>query len=153
MPARAPASFLNTARKALEMGIAMAVHHFENPYGFKTDDFVRPGQITLAPEAFAEARQFLSELEQYEQGTKWIVGFTWSRARTMQRDHDSRSVDEGPGIDVMGYRSTEIPSEAVEVREGVPLTFIIPREQFDRAQKKEIVETRLVSGRLSYELR
>ena len=59
MPARAPASFLNTARKALEKGIAMAVHHFENPYGFKTDDFVRPGQITLAPEAFAEARQFL----------------------------------------------------------------------------------------------
>ena len=35
---------------------------------------------------------------------------------------------------------------------GVPLAFIIPHDKFENAKRKEIVQTRLASGRLSYQL-
>ncbi len=130
----------------------MSTDTSENPYGFNTNDFAPPGQIALSGAAMEEARQFLSELAQYEKEPKWIVAFTWCSKRSFQKSPESQSIDEGPGIDLAGYRSSEIPPDAVEVRDGVPLAFIIPGERLSSAKRKEIVETRLPSGRLSYML-
>jgi hypothetical protein len=130
----------------------MSPDTFTNPYGFRATDFVSPAQIDVSPEALAEARQFLSELQSQGQGNKWIVAFTWCCDRTFQKSPDSPAVDEGPGIDLAGYRVSEIPADAIDERRGVPLAFIIPHDKFENADRKEIVQTRLASGRLSYEL-
>jgi hypothetical protein len=125
----------------------------ENPYGFNAHDFVPAGKVILSSEVLKEARQFLLELQKYERAAKWIVAFTWCYNRSIKKTPDSPAIDEGSGIDLAGYRSSEIPSEAVEVRDGVPLAFIIPRDQFSLASKKEIIQTKLASGRLSFQLR
>ena len=130
----------------------MSADTSENPYDLNTNDFAPPGQIALSRAAMEEARQFLSKLAQYEKEAKWIVAFTWCYKRSFQKSPESQSIDEGPGIDLAGYRSSEIPPDAVEVRGGVPLAFIIPSKRLSLATKKEIVETRLPSGRLSYML-
>lgn len=130
----------------------MSPDTFTNPYGFRTTDFVPPKQITVSPDALSEARQFLSELNSNHQGTKWIVAFTWCYDRTFMKTPGSPAVNEGPGIDLAGYRLSEIPAEAIDERNGVPLAFIIPHDKFENADRKEIVQTRLASGRLSYEL-
>ncbi|MBV8794023.1 MAG: hypothetical protein JO136_03715 [Hyphomicrobiales bacterium] len=130
----------------------MSPDTFTNSYGFRPTDFAPPKQIDVSPEALSEARQFLSELESRSQGTKWIVAFTWCYDRTFKKSPDSPAIDEGPGIDLAGYRVSEIPADAVDEKSGVPLAFIIPHDKFENADKKEIVQTRLVSGRLSYEL-
>jgi hypothetical protein len=123
-----------------------------NPCGFRPTDFVPPKQIDVSPEALAEARQFLSELQSQGQGNKWIVAFTWCYDRNFKREPDSPAIDEGPGIDLVGYRVSEIPADAIDEKSGVPLAFIIPHDKFENADRKEIVQTRLPSGRLSYEL-
>jgi hypothetical protein len=125
---------------------------FTNSHGFRPTDFVPPEHIGISPEALSEARQLLSELQSQTQGTKWIVAFTWCYDRTFKKSPDSPAVDEGPGIDLAGYRVSEIPPYAVDHRSGVPLAFIIPHDKFENATRKEIVQTRLASGRLSYEL-
>jgi hypothetical protein len=130
----------------------MSPDTFANPYGFRPTDFVPPKQISVSPEALAEARQFLSELQSQGQENKWIVAFTWGYDRTFKKSPDSPAVDEGPGIDLAGYRVSEIPADAVDERSGIPLAFIIPRDKLENADRKEIVQTRLASGRLSYEL-
>jgi hypothetical protein len=61
-------------------------------------------------------------------------------------------IDEGTGIDLAGYRTSEIPDGAVEVYDGVPVTFIIPRDKIEEAKRKEIVQIRLTSKRLSFAL-
>ncbi len=125
----------------------------ENPYGFNADDFAVAGQIILSPEVLEEARQFLSGLQKYERATKWIVAFTWCYNRSIKMTPESSVIDEGPGIDLAGYRSSEIPPEAVDIRAGVPIAFIIPHDQLTHASKKEVIRTKLASGRLSYQLR
>jgi hypothetical protein len=70
----------------------------------------------------------------------------------LKKSPDSPAIDEGPGIDLAGYRVSDIPTDAVDERSGVPLAFIIPHDRFEDAKRKEIVQTRLASGRLSYEL-
>lgn len=130
----------------------MSPDTFTNPYGFRPTDFVPPKQIDVSPEALAEARQFLSELQSQDRRNRWIVAFTWCYDRTFKKSPDSPAVDEGSGIDLAGYPASEIPADAVDERSGVPLTFIIPHDKFENANRKEIVQTRLASGRLSYEL-
>jgi hypothetical protein len=125
---------------------------FTNPYGFRSTDFVPPKKIDVSPDALAEALQFLSELQSQGQGNKWIVAFTWCYDRNLRRSPDSSAIDEGPGVDLAGYRASEIPADAIDERSGVPLAFIIPHDKFENAKRKEIVQTRLASGRLSYEL-
>jgi hypothetical protein len=130
----------------------MSPDAFKNPYAFKDHDFAPRGEIKLAPGALQEARQFLSELGANEDGSKWVVAFTWCYKRAFRKSPDAPSIDEGPGLDIAGYRSTEIPANAIDVREGVSLTFIIPPDQLEKAKDKMIVERRLQSGRMSYEL-
>ena len=130
----------------------MSSDTFTSSYGFRPTDFVPPKQISLSPEALAEVRQFLSELESQAQGTKWIVAFTWCYDRILKKSPDSSAIVEGPGIDLAGYRVSDIPPDAIDERSGVPLAFIIPHDRFKDAKRKEIVQTRLASGRLSYEL-
>jgi hypothetical protein len=129
----------------------MSPDTFTNSYGFRAIDFVPPKQISVSPEALSEARQFLSELESQGQGTKWIVAFTWCYDRTLKKGPGSPAVDEGSGIDLAGYRVSEIPANVVDERSGVPLAFITPHYKLVNA-RKEIIQTRLASGRLSYEL-
>jgi hypothetical protein len=130
----------------------MTAESFKNPYQFNDDDFAPRGAIQLDPAAIEEARQFLSELGANERDGKWVVAFTWCYGRTFQKSSNSPNVDEGPGIDIAGYRTKELPPGVIEVRNGVPVAFIIPAEQLAAASRKAIVETRLASGRMSYKL-
>ena len=130
----------------------MVEQAFENPYGFTPDDFAPDGVLALSPEAQAEGRDFVSHLQQFEPSSRWIAGFAWCYDRSMRENPGSEMIDEGPGIDLAGYRATEIPAGPVEVRDGVPFTFVIPRDKVDFAKRKEIVQVRLASGRLSFAL-
>ena len=123
-----------------------------NPYGFNDDDFAPRGSMTLSAEVLDKAREFVFQLERFEPTSTWIAGFAWCYARTMRESPSSELIDEGPGIDLAGYRTTEIPKDAVEIRNGVPITFIIPRDKIKAAKRKEIVQVRLKSKRLSFEL-
>jgi len=126
---------------------------FTNPYGFTANDFAPCGLITLSSEALADAREFVNHLQRFEPTSRWIAGFAWCYARTMRESPNSEVIDEGPGIDLAGYRTNEIPADAVELRDGVPVTFIIPRDKVEAARLKEIVQVRLNSKRLSFELK
>jgi hypothetical protein len=97
-----------------------------NPHGFKSGDFAPAGEIILSDEARSRAKEFLSDLNRYQPGAWWVVGFIWCSARTMRENKESKEIDEGPGIDLGGYRTWELPSEAIEIRDGVPMAFIIP---------------------------
>ena len=130
----------------------MSGQDFVNPYGFTSGDFAPRGAITLSSEALADAKEFVSQLQRFEPTSRWIAGFAWCYARTMRENSNSASIDEGPGIDLAGYRTSEIPPDAVETHDGVPVVFIIPRDKIDEAKRKEIVQTRLLSKRLSFAL-
>jgi hypothetical protein len=123
-----------------------------NPHGFTPDDFAPTGVINLSPEALSDARAFLIHLGQFDGSARWIAGFVWTYARSMRKSGQTEIVDEGPGIDLAGYRFSEIPSYAVESRDGTPVIFIIPQDKIAAATQKEIVEVKLVTGRPSFEL-
>ena len=130
----------------------MSEQVFPNPYGFTAEDFAPRGAIALSSEALADAKEFVRNLQRFEPSSRWIAGFAWCYARTMRESSNSELIDEGPGIDLAGYRTSEIPDDAVELYEGVPVVFIIPRDKIDAAKRKEIVQTRLTSKRLSFVL-
>ena len=130
----------------------MSERAFANPYEFTSEDFAPRGAIALSLEALAAATEFVGHLQRFGPSSQWIAGFVWCYARTMRESPNSESIDEGPGIDLAGYRTSEIPVDAVELRDGVPVTFIIPRDKFEAAKRKEIVQIRLTSKRLSFAL-
>jgi len=130
----------------------MSEQAFANPYGFTSEDFAPRGVIALSPEALADAKEFVGHLQRFEPTSRWIAGFAWCYARTMRESPNSELIDEGPGIDLAGYRTSEIPADAVELRDGVPVTFIIPRDKIEAAERKEIVQIRLTSKRFSFAL-
>lgn len=130
----------------------MSEQAFANPYGFTSEDFAPRGAIALSPEALTDAKEFVGHLQRFEPTSRWIAGFVWCYTRTMRETPISELIDEGPGIDLAGYRTSEIPVDAVELRDGVPVTFIIPRDKIEAAKRKKIVQIRLASNRLSFAL-
>jgi hypothetical protein len=130
----------------------MAKKDVSNPYGFTLDDFAPMGSIDLSAEAMKQAREFLGDLIAFDSQSEWIPAFAWCYSRTFRRSTQVEAIDEGPGIDLAGYRYSELPPGAVETRNGLKIAFIIPREKVQIASAKRIIETRLSSGRLSFEL-
>lgn len=121
-------------------------------YDFGEDAFAPQGAVRLSKEAETGARQFLNSLTKFDSSAAWVAAFEWCYGRTMRRTPEAAVVDEGPGIDLAGYKTSELPSSAVELRDGLRVAFILPREKIDRAAHKEIVQIRLPSGRISYAL-
>ena len=121
-------------------------------HDFTPDDFAPRGTVKLANTILDEARAFRLDLEAYNSRANWIVAFTWCYQRLMRKSGEIQYVDEGPGLDFAGYRSTELPDYAVEIRQGVPLAFIIRRDVLNAAQAKEIVKVSLNTGRQSFAL-
>jgi hypothetical protein len=107
-------------------------------YGFYPEDYVAKGVIALSPKALAVARQFAADLGKYDPKARWTA--------------DSETIDEGPGIDLAGYRYGEVPMDKVEIVDGVPVIFLIPPEVVAAAKSKTMVETRANSGRASFAL-
>jgi len=130
----------------------MAATTTNNSYPLSRIDFAPRGLISLSDEARAGASEFLLQLGRFDEASRWIVGFVWSSARSMRENKNSEWIDEGPGIDLAGYRSTELPPDAIETRDGVPVAFVIPRSVIDAAKEKKIVQVRVSSGRLSLQL-
>jgi hypothetical protein len=130
----------------------MAKDDVSNPYGFTLDDFAPTGSIDVSFVAMKQAREFLGDLIAFDSQSEWIPAFAWCYTRTCRRSAQAETFDEGPGIDLAGYRMSELPPGSVETRNGLKIAFIIPREQIERASAKQIIETRLSSGRLSFEL-
>jgi hypothetical protein len=121
-------------------------------HDFTPNDFAPNGTMKLDSNVIAEARAFLRDLLEYDPDSKWIVAFAWCYQRLMRKSGESQYVDEGPGIDLAGYRSTELPDYAVEIRDGVPIAFIIRQDILAASQNKEIVNVTLSSGRQSFGL-
>ncbi|MBV8472615.1 MAG: hypothetical protein JO107_10110 [Hyphomicrobiales bacterium] len=121
-------------------------------YGFYPEDYVAKGAITLSPKALAVAKQFVVDLGKYDPKARWIAAFQWRTARTMRWSADSETFDEGPGIDLSGFRYDQVPPDAVEIIDGVPVIFILPPEVVAAAKTKTIVEAPTNSGRASFAL-
>ena len=121
-------------------------------YDFPANFYVPKGTITLSPKALAVARQFVGNLREYDPKARWIAGFQWGTARSMRWTADSETIDEGPGIDLAGYRDSEVPPDKVEIVAGVPVIFLIPPDVVAAAKTKTMVETRTNSGRASFAL-
>jgi hypothetical protein len=82
----------------------------------------------------------------------WVGDDAVCYSRTFRRSTQVETIDEGPGLDLTGYRFSKLPPGAVETRNGLKIAFIIPREKIQIASAKRIIETRLSSGGLSFEL-
>ncbi len=121
-------------------------------YEFPAQLFVSKGAITLSPRALAVAKQFVVDLGKYDPKARWIAGFQWCSARSMRWTADSETFDEGPGIDLAGFRYGELPTDTVETVEGVPVIFLIPPDVVAAAKTKTMVEARTSSGRASFAL-
>ncbi len=125
---------------------------YEPKHDFTPKDFAPRGTIKLADGVLDRARQFQSELQRYDSNAQWIVAFTWCYKRSMRKKGETEYIDEAPGLDLAGYRSTELPDYAVELRDGVRLAFIIRHDIFEAAKEKKVIEVRLASGRDSFDL-
>ena len=123
-----------------------------NHYEFPPELYVPRGTIALSPKAVDVARQFVIDLGKFDSTAKWIAGFQWCLARTMQWAKDSETFDEGPGIDLGGFRFSEIETGTVETVDGTPIVFLIPPDIVAAAKNKTIVQLRLNSGRASFAL-
>jgi hypothetical protein len=121
-------------------------------HDFTPEDFAPKGAIKLGNGVIDEARTFLQDLQKFDPHSKWIVAFAWCYERQMRKSGESQYVDEGPGFDLAGYRSTELPDYAAEARDGVPLAFIIRQDILGASRNKEIVNVTLNSGRQSFGL-
>ncbi len=130
----------------------MLPSNYEPQHDFTPGDFAPTGTIKLADGVLDQARQFQSELQSYDPNAEWIVAFTWCYKRSMRKKGESEYINEAPGLDLAGYRSTELPDYAVELREGVRLAFIIRHDILAAAKEKKVIEVRLVSGRDSFDL-
>jgi hypothetical protein len=124
----------------------------EQIHDFTPSDFAPKGSVKLADSVLDEARAFQRDLQNYDPAAKWIVAFTWCYQRLMRKSGESQYVDEGPGLDLAGYRSTELPDYAVEIQDSVPLAFIIRPDILAASQAKQIVKVTLSSGRQSFGL-
>jgi hypothetical protein len=123
-----------------------------NHYEFPPELYVAKGVITLSPKALMVARQFVGYLREYDPKARWIADFQWCTARSMSWTADSEMIDEGPGIDLAGFRYGELPTDTVEIVDGVPVIFLIPPDVVVAAKTKTMVETRTNSGRASFAL-
>ena len=130
----------------------MAKKDASNPYGFTLDDFAPTGSVDVSVEAMKQAREFLGDLIAFDRQSEWIPAFAWCYSRTIRRSAQIETIDEGPGIDLAGYKMSELPPGTVETRNGLKIAFIIPREKIQSVSAKRIMETKLSSGRLSFEL-
>jgi hypothetical protein len=120
--------------------------------GFNALAFAPNGVLSVTDEALAQARSFWVELQNYDTGAKWVVAFTWASERKYRRSAQSEWIDEGPGIDLCGYKAAELPDGVTESRDGVPVAFIIPRDKIAAASQKKIVEVKSNSGAPSFTL-
>jgi hypothetical protein len=121
-------------------------------HDFTPNDFAPKGAVRLGNSVLDEARAFQRDLQSYDPDANWIVAFTWCYQRQMRKSGESQYVDEGPGLDLAGYRSTELPDYAVEIRGDMSVAFIIRRDILATSQAKEIVKVTLSSGRQSFAL-
>ena len=63
-----------------------------------------------------------------------------------------KTFDEGPGIDLAGFRNFETPTDTVVNIAGVPIVFILPPEIVAASKAKLIVPTVTNSDRASFAL-
>lgn len=117
-----------------------------NTLGFSPEDFAPRGEIALSPEALDQARIFLANMERYDPTSKWIVGFSWADERKLRPDSHSDWVDIGPGVDLCGYKSSELPNDVIEIRNGLDVVFIIPRDRIQAAVEKKIISVKSIRG-------
>ncbi|MBV8472617.1 MAG: hypothetical protein JO107_10100 [Hyphomicrobiales bacterium] len=125
---------------------------YTDRYGFDPAHYVAKGAITLSPQALALARQFVVDKRRFDPNRRWIAAFRWCVARTMRWNVDHETIDEGPGIDVMCLGYSQVPPDAVEIVDGLPVIFILPPEVVAAAKTKTMVEIRTNSGRASFAL-
>src|ERR1700677_3658734 len=123
----------------------MAKKDASNPYGFTLDDFAPTGSVDVSVEAMKQAREFLGDLISFDSQSEWVPAFAWCYSRTFRQNAQVETIDEGPGIDLAGYRMSELPPGAVETRNGLKIAFVIPREKIQSASAKRIIEIRLSS--------
>lgn len=123
-----------------------------NQYEFPPELFVSKGTISLSPKALAVAKQFVFDLGKFDPKARWIAGFQWCSARSMRWTANSETFDEGPGIDLAGFRYGELPTDTVEIVDGAPVIFLIPPDVVAAGEAKTMVEARTNSGRASFAL-
>jgi hypothetical protein len=121
-----------------------------NKFDYPLDWYVARGVVRLSSEATQQAKEFSKELSSYEDKSKWIVGFLWALDRSLRAKADGPTFDEGPGIDLAGFRDTEILTNTVENVAGVRIVFILPPEVVAAAKAKLIVPSVTNSGRASF---
>jgi len=123
-----------------------------NTYNFPPNAYVAKATITLSALALAAARDCARTQAALEPHSNWIVGFRWFVTRSTRRTKTREEFDEGPGIDVHGFRDSEINTATVENYDGVPVVYIISADIVAKAEEKRIIEVKLNSGRRSFAL-
>ena len=118
----------------------------DNTLGFSHDDFAPRGEIALSPDALDQARKFRANMEKYDPTSKWIVGFSWADDRKLRPDLHSDWVDIGPGVDLCGYKPSDLPNDVVEIRDGLEVVFLIPRDIIHAANEKKIISVKSIRG-------
>jgi hypothetical protein len=131
----------------------MTIGKAENPYNFTPQSFAPRDLIELSREAHLGARDFIRELGRFDSGAQWVAGFLWHSKRSMRANKNSEWIDEGPGIDLAGYRVNELPENTIETRDGLPVAFVIPRDIVDSSAAKRIAQVRVSSGRMSFQIK
>jgi hypothetical protein len=114
--------------------------------GFRPEDFPARGTISVSKEALALVSSFLHHLRTVDAEARWIVTFAWGTDRKYRENSTSDWVGMEPGLDLCGYRISELPPNVVETRDGIEMAFIIPAEEIDSATEKQIVTVESIRG-------
>ncbi|MFI5012949.1 MAG: hypothetical protein ACHQAY_11445 [Hyphomicrobiales bacterium] len=94
--------------------------------------------IFVSPEAWAFASEFSKEFQNPSSSAAGVVAFVWCEGRKWRSDRNAEWKNQGAGLELGMYKASQIPDEAVHVRDGAKYAFLIPSEILKRSQMRLI---------------
>ena len=102
--------------------------------------FARPGVVSISPTALELAKQYRNEIVRTKTPGDWVVCFDWATSRRARRPQTNEWFDLGAGFDLSSYERSKVPTEAVQVVDGLEFLVKISVGAL-RSSKRRLIET------------
>jgi hypothetical protein len=90
--------------------------------------FAPPGVVSVSAPALEMARKFDKHVKSTRSGDEWVIAF----------DVDGPMEELGPGLDLVAFKRSDVPDEAVQHVEDVTFVIKIPSQVYEASSQRLI---------------
>ena len=105
---------------------------------FRSLPFAPPDAVKVSPAAWQIAREFDERVRRSGSYKEWVISFSWGDSRSIRRRIEGPMENIGPGLDIVAYDRSHVPTEVVQQRDGIAFALNIPSRVYEASTERLI---------------